>query len=136
MRKDAFILGGKRTPMGEYVGVLKDISAIDLGAIAARGAGKRYGPAAGVLLVCVAAAHSIAAMLLTVTRLLAPVAVPLVYRAAIAVRGFADERRADRLGIPVTQIGQLMPASAEKRIVAPSAAAMMAQIQAILLERG
>ena len=35
---DVFILGGKRTPMGEYVGALKDISAIDLGAIAARGA--------------------------------------------------------------------------------------------------
>jgi acetyl-CoA acyltransferase 2 len=38
MTKDVFILGGKRTPMGEYVGVLKDISAIDLGAVAARGA--------------------------------------------------------------------------------------------------
>jgi len=36
--KDVFILGGERTPMGEYVGALKDISAIDLGAIAARGA--------------------------------------------------------------------------------------------------
>jgi acetyl-CoA acetyltransferase family protein len=36
MSKEVFILGGKRTPMGEYVGVLKDISAIDLGAIAAR----------------------------------------------------------------------------------------------------
>lgn len=38
MSRDVFILGGKRTPMGEYVGALKDISAIDLGAIAARGA--------------------------------------------------------------------------------------------------
>ena len=38
MSGDVFILGGKRTPMGEYVGALKDISAIDLGAIAARGA--------------------------------------------------------------------------------------------------
>ena len=38
MAKDVFILGGKRTPMGEYVGALKDISAIDLGAIASRGA--------------------------------------------------------------------------------------------------
>lgn len=36
MASDVFILGGKRTPMGEYVGALKDISAIDLGAIAAR----------------------------------------------------------------------------------------------------
>src|SRR4051812_32108383 len=38
MSRDVFILGGKRTPMGEYVGALKDISAIDLGAVAARGA--------------------------------------------------------------------------------------------------
>jgi acetyl-CoA acetyltransferase family protein len=38
MAKDVFILGGKRTAMGEYVGALKDISAIDLGAIAAKGA--------------------------------------------------------------------------------------------------
>ncbi len=38
MAKDVFILGGKRTPMGEYVGALKDISAIDLGAKAASAA--------------------------------------------------------------------------------------------------
>src|SRR3989449_4971079 len=38
MSRDVFILGGKRTPMGAYVGALKDISAIDLGAIAARAA--------------------------------------------------------------------------------------------------
>src|SRR4029434_9313925 len=38
MAGDVFILGGKRTPMGEYVGALKDISAIELGAIATRGA--------------------------------------------------------------------------------------------------
>lgn len=38
MSKEVFIVGGKRTPMGEYVGVLKDVSAIDLGAVAARGA--------------------------------------------------------------------------------------------------
>jgi len=43
---------------------------------------------------------------LTVTRLLAPVVVPLVYRAAIAARGFIDERRADRMGVPLSQIGQ------------------------------
>jgi acetyl-CoA acyltransferase 2 len=36
MSRDVFILGGKRTAMGEYVGPLKDISAIDLGAIAAK----------------------------------------------------------------------------------------------------
>src|ERR1700674_1671883 len=38
MARDVFVLGGKRTPMGEYVGALKDTSAIDLGAIAARAA--------------------------------------------------------------------------------------------------
>lgn len=38
MNQDVFILGGKRTPMGEYVGALKDISAIELGAIASRAA--------------------------------------------------------------------------------------------------
>ena len=38
MARDVFILGGKRTPMGEYVGALKDVSAIELGAIAARAA--------------------------------------------------------------------------------------------------
>jgi acetyl-CoA acyltransferase 2 len=38
MSRDVFILGGKRTPMGKYVGALKDISAIDLGATAAKGA--------------------------------------------------------------------------------------------------
>src|SRR6266849_2136345 len=38
MSTNVFILGGKRTPMGEYVGALKDISAIDLGASAARAA--------------------------------------------------------------------------------------------------
>jgi hypothetical protein len=43
---------------------------------------------------------------LTVARLLAPVAVPLVYRASVAARGFADERRAERLGVPLSQLGQ------------------------------
>ena len=38
MASNVFILGGRRTAMGKYVGALKDISAIDLGAIAARGA--------------------------------------------------------------------------------------------------
>jgi acetyl-CoA acetyltransferase family protein len=46
MAQDVFILGGKRTPMGEYVGALKDISAIELGAIAARGALAETGVAA------------------------------------------------------------------------------------------
>ncbi len=38
MSREVFILGGKRTPMGEYVGALKDISAIDLGTVAAKAA--------------------------------------------------------------------------------------------------
>lgn len=46
MSRDVFILGGKRTAMGEYVGALKDISAIDLGATAARGAMSATGVAA------------------------------------------------------------------------------------------
>jgi acetyl-CoA acetyltransferase family protein len=40
---DVFVLGGARTPMAEYVGVLKDISAIELGALAARAALSRTG---------------------------------------------------------------------------------------------
>ncbi|MCV7343513.1 DUF6474 family protein [Mycolicibacterium rhodesiae] len=43
---------------------------------------------------------------LTVSRLLAPVIVPVAYRAAIAARGMIDERRADRLGVPLSQLGQ------------------------------
>lgn len=43
---------------------------------------------------------------LTVSRLLAPVVVPVAYRAAIAARGAIDERRADRLGVPLSQLGQ------------------------------
>jgi len=46
MSREVFILGGKRTPMGEYVGALKDISAIDLGAIASRAALEATGVAA------------------------------------------------------------------------------------------
>jgi len=46
MSRDVFILGGKRTPMGEYVGALKDISAIELGAIASRAALETTGVAA------------------------------------------------------------------------------------------
>jgi acetyl-CoA acyltransferase 2 len=40
---EVFIVGGARTPMAEYVGALKDISALDLGAIAARAAFTRTG---------------------------------------------------------------------------------------------
>ena len=41
MIKDVFILGGARTPMAEYTGKLKDFSALELGAIAARAALER-----------------------------------------------------------------------------------------------
>jgi hypothetical protein len=50
---------------------------------------------------------------LTVTRLLAPIVVPLFYRATIAARGFLDERRADRLGVPLSQLGQFSGHGAE-----------------------
>jgi len=46
MTRDVFILGGKRTPMASYVGALKDVKAIDLGAVAARGALDATGVAA------------------------------------------------------------------------------------------
>ena len=44
--------------------------------------------------------------LLTVGRMLAPILVPLAYRAATAARGFLDERKADKLGVPLSQVGQ------------------------------
>jgi acetyl-CoA acetyltransferase family protein len=40
---DVLIIGGARTPMTDYVGALKDISALELGAIAARGAFAKTG---------------------------------------------------------------------------------------------
>ena len=50
---------------------------------------------------------------LTVARLLAPIGVPLAYRAAMAGRGFLDQRRADRLGVPLGQLGQFSGYGAE-----------------------
>jgi acetyl-CoA acetyltransferase family protein len=41
MAQDIYILGGARTPMADYTGKLKDLSALDLGAIAARAAMER-----------------------------------------------------------------------------------------------
>src|SRR5688500_4576027 len=41
--RDVFIVGGARTPMAEYVGALRDVSALELGAIAARGALQKSG---------------------------------------------------------------------------------------------
>ncbi len=43
MSNEVFIIGGARTPMTEYVGALKDVSALELGAIAARGAFEKTG---------------------------------------------------------------------------------------------
>jgi acetyl-CoA acetyltransferase len=43
LSNDVFILGGARTPMAEYTGKLKDFSALELGAIAARAAMERTG---------------------------------------------------------------------------------------------
>jgi len=42
-KPDVLIVGGARTPMTGYVGALKDVSALELGAIAARGAFEKYG---------------------------------------------------------------------------------------------
>src|ERR671919_107990 len=43
MNTDIYILGGARTPMAEYAGKLKDISALELGALASRAAFERTG---------------------------------------------------------------------------------------------
>jgi len=43
MAEDVVILGGARTPMAEYVGAFRDVSAIELGAHAARAALERTG---------------------------------------------------------------------------------------------
>src|SRR3989442_12692030 len=42
-KTEVFVVGGAPTPMTDYVGALKDISALELGAIAARGAFARTG---------------------------------------------------------------------------------------------
>lgn len=43
---------------------------------------------------------------LTVSRLLAPILTPVIYRLAVSARALIDQRRADRVGIPLAQIGQ------------------------------
>ena len=45
MSSDIYILGGARTPMAEYTGKLRDVSALELGAIASRAAMERTGVA-------------------------------------------------------------------------------------------
>lgn len=44
--------------------------------------------------------------MLTVSRVLAPVLTPVIYRAAMGARAMIDQRRADQLGIPLAQIGR------------------------------
>src|SRR5207248_3811882 len=41
--REVFIVGGARTPMADYVGALKDVSALELGAIATRAAFEKTG---------------------------------------------------------------------------------------------
>lgn len=48
-RTEIFVLGGARTPMADYTGKLKDFSALQLGAIAARAAIERTGVPAGAI---------------------------------------------------------------------------------------
>ena len=43
MSNEVYVVGGARTPMADYIGAFKDISALDLGAIAARGAMAKTG---------------------------------------------------------------------------------------------
>jgi hypothetical protein len=50
---------------------------------------------------------------LTVSRLLAPILTPVIYRLAVSARALIDPRRADRLGIPLAQIGQFSGQGAE-----------------------
>ncbi|HEY7499661.1 MAG TPA: acetyl-CoA C-acetyltransferase [Vicinamibacterales bacterium] len=49
MATDIFIVGGARTPMAEYAGKLKDLSALELGAIASRAAMARAGVSADAI---------------------------------------------------------------------------------------
>jgi len=67
---------------------------------------------------------------LTISRMLAPVVVPLAYRGAIAARGFVDERRADRLGVPLAQIGQFSGAGGALSARIAGAEQTLAQVTA------
>ena len=42
-KPEVLIIGGARTPMAEYAGALKDVSAVELGSVAARGAFRKTG---------------------------------------------------------------------------------------------
>jgi hypothetical protein len=66
---------------------------------------------------------------LTVSRLLAPILTPVIYRAAMATRALIDRRRADQLGIPLNQIGQFSGSGARlsARIAGSEQSLRMAQ---------
>lgn len=66
---------------------------------------------------------------LTVSRLLAPILMPLIYRAAMAARALVDQRRADQLGVPLAQIGQFSGHGAQlsARIAGAEKSLMMVQ---------
>jgi hypothetical protein len=67
---------------------------------------------------------------LAVSRLLAPVVVPVAYRAVTAARGALDERRADRLGVPLTELGQFSGPGGRLSARITSAEASLRQISA------
>lgn len=67
---------------------------------------------------------------LTVSRMLAPIVVPIAYRAAIAARGLVDERRADRLGVPLSQVGQFSGAGGALSARIASAEQTLSQVAA------
>lgn len=60
---------------------------------------------------------------LVVSRMLAPIVVPLAYRAAMAVRGLIDAQRADRLGVPLARIGEFSGTGREAQLSARIAGA-------------
>lgn len=67
---------------------------------------------------------------LTISRMLAPVVVPIAYRVAIAARGYVDERRADQLGVPLSQIGQFSGAGGALSARITGAEQTLAQVAA------
>ncbi|MEB3033626.1 DUF6474 family protein [[Mycobacterium] nativiensis] len=60
---------------------------------------------------------------LVVSRMLAPIVVPVVYRAAMAVRGLIDEQRAAHLGVPLARVGEFSGTSNTARLSARIAGA-------------
>lgn len=66
---------------------------------------------------------------LTVSRLLAPILTPLIYRGATTVRALIDQRRADQLGIPLAQIGQFSGQGAQLSARIAGAEKSLRQVQ-------